>query len=73
MSNEKTDIKTFDSKHTEQEEDSPKQDAMIGEDIPYGSNIPPTLISDDSKNTVAKQDHEGSDNNPDSSRVRNNQ
>lgn len=73
MPNEKTDGTNDyynDAKHPG---DSPKKHSIIGEDIPYASNIPPTLISDDSKNTIAEQDHEGSDNNPNSSRVRNNQ
>jgi len=74
MPNEKTDTPGFNSKDEKvQQENSPKQDTTIGEDIPYASNIPPTLISDDSKNTIAEQDHQGSDNNPDRSRVRNNQ
>ena len=73
MKDEKTNRRDYDSKNAEHEGDSPKKNKTMGEDIPYADNIPPTLISGDSKNTIAEQGHEGSDNNPDSSRVRNNQ
>lgn len=69
MKNEKTDNNDFGSKHTVQEGDSPKKNTIIGEDIPYADNIPPTLISDDSKNTIAEQHHDGMDNRPNGGRV----
>ena len=73
MPKEKANASDPNSKRIEEIENSAETDMKIGQDIPYADNIPPTLISNDSKNTIAEQGHEGSDNSPDTGRVRNNQ
>jgi len=72
MPNGKTDTQNYNEAAAGKQQDIPNDGTQIGRDIPYASNIPPTLISDDSKNTIAEQDHEGSDNSPNGSRGRDN-
>lgn len=70
MPNEKSESTGFDNENSnlQRGEEGVRTGMGIANDI----EVPPVQISDDSKNMIAKQDHEGSDNYTNSSRVRDN-
>ena len=70
MDKETKDTQDFNPATAGKQQDIPSDGTQIGRDIPYASNIPPTLISDDSKNDIAEQNHEGLDNSPNNGRAR---
>lgn len=63
----------YDGKEAEKEMGFPKVKLTADDAIPYADNIPPALISDDSKSGIEEREHHGSDNSPNSSWARNNQ
>jgi hypothetical protein len=70
MANDERDTQGIGNRKTNLEINKDEDDSRRGMGIANDETTPNTLISDDSKNTIADQDHHGSDNNPNSGRAR---
>ena len=70
MPKDERDIQGIENRKTNLDINKDEDDSKRGMGIANDETTPNTLISDDSKNTIAEQDHFGSDNNPDSGRAR---
>ena len=70
MPKDERDIQGIGNRKTNLDINMDEDDSRRGMGIANDETTPNTLISDDSRNTIAEQDHFGSDNNPDSGRAR---